>query len=115
MDRYTSHGTAPQSRVKVAIWRYKDLRPLLLEAGKTVSAEDAERRVLILKNPALGKSHKAYGGIGGDTLRVWQRLASPLTTDTVYAGLQLIFVVNMPRYGCYSHTCAIIQLQKESG
>lgn len=55
---------------KVAIWRYKDLRPLLIEAGKTVSAEEAERRVLMLKNPALRKSRSTYGGVGGDVLGV---------------------------------------------
>ena len=24
-------------------------------------------------------------------------------------------VANWPRFGCYSHTCAFVQLQKESG
>ena len=82
-DKFTNHGVeplwtvmqamvpkAPQPRAKVALWRYKDLRPLLIEAGKTVSAEEAERRVLMLKNPALRKSHRVYGGAGGDVLRV---------------------------------------------
>ena len=38
----------PQPRAQVAVWRYKDLQPLLIEAGGTVSAEEAERRVLML-------------------------------------------------------------------
>jgi hypothetical protein len=48
--------TKPSPKAEVAIWKYKELRPLLLEAGKAVSAEQAERRVLMLTNPALSKS-----------------------------------------------------------
>lgn len=82
-DKFISHGVeplwnvmqamvpkSPQPRAEVAIWRYKDLRPLLIEAGKTVSAEEAERRVLMLKNPALRKSHREYSDIGSDVLNV---------------------------------------------
>jgi gentisate 1,2-dioxygenase len=47
--------TRPTPKASVAVWRYADLRPLLLEAGKTVSAEQAERRVLMLVNPSLSK------------------------------------------------------------
>ncbi|KAJ9602228.1 hypothetical protein H2200_013348 [Cladophialophora chaetospira] len=61
--------TKPSPKADVALWKYKELRPLLLEAGNAVSAEEAERRVLMLTNPAL---------------------KPPFTTDTVYAGLQLI-------------------------
>ncbi|KAK5425332.1 hypothetical protein LTR34_011239 [Exophiala xenobiotica] len=61
--------TKPSPKADVALWKYKELRPLLLEAGNAVSAEQAERRVLMLTNPAL---------------------KPPFTTDTVYAGLQLI-------------------------
>ena len=43
----------PQPQAEVAIWRYKDLRPLLIEACDLVTAEEAERRVLMLINPAL--------------------------------------------------------------
>ncbi|KIW23708.1 uncharacterized protein PV07_11887 [Cladophialophora immunda] len=59
----------PSPKAEVAVWRYNELRPLLLEAGDVVSSEEAERRVLMLINPAL---------------------RAPFTTDTVYAGLQLI-------------------------
>ncbi len=52
------------------MWRYADVRPLLLESGDLITAEEAERRVLILENPALpGRA---------------------CATDTLYAGLQLI-------------------------
>ncbi|MBM3485759.1 MAG: gentisate 1,2-dioxygenase [Alphaproteobacteria bacterium] len=53
-----------------ALWRYDDIRPLLLEAGRLVTAEEATRRVLVLQNPALD-------GFQG-------------TTRSLYACLQLI-------------------------
>ena len=52
-----------------AIWRYAEIRPSLMKAGEVVSAEEAERRVLMLVNPAL---------------------EAPCTTDTIYGGLQLV-------------------------
>jgi gentisate 1,2-dioxygenase len=52
------------------VWRYADVRPLLLESGDLITAEEAERRVLILENPALP--------------------GMACATDTLYAGLQLI-------------------------
>ena len=45
----------PAPRAEVCLWKYKELRPLLLQAGETVSSEEAERRVLMLVNPTLGK------------------------------------------------------------
>ena len=53
-----------------ALWRYDELRPLLMEAGGLITAQEAGARVLILENPALqGKSQ---------------------ITGTLYAGLQLV-------------------------
>lgn len=61
---------APSPEAVPHVWRYADVRPLLLESGALITAEEAERRVLILENPALpGKA---------------------CATDTLYAGLQLI-------------------------
>ena len=60
---------APNPKTTVAAWKYKDIRPLLLEAGRLVAADEAERRVLMLVNP---------------------KMRAPYTTDTIYAGLQLI-------------------------
>jgi gentisate 1,2-dioxygenase len=42
-------GTAAQP----AIWRWRDMRPLLMRACELISAKQAERRVLMLENPAL--------------------------------------------------------------
>jgi gentisate 1,2-dioxygenase len=62
--------TQPQSPAQAAIWRYAELREQVLEAGRLITAEEAERRVLILENPGLrGQS---------------------CITQTLYAGLQLI-------------------------
>jgi gentisate 1,2-dioxygenase len=60
----------PRSPAQAALWRYAELREHVLEAGRLISAEEAERRVLILENPALPGSSQI--------------------TQTLYAGLQLI-------------------------
>ncbi|KAK8129212.1 hypothetical protein PG999_001592 [Apiospora kogelbergensis] len=60
----------PAPKASVALWKYEEeARPLLLQAGEVVDAHEAERRVLMLVNPSL---------------------RAPYTTDTLYAGLQLI-------------------------
>jgi gentisate 1,2-dioxygenase len=60
----------PQSPAIAAMWHYADVRERVLEAGRLISAEEAERRVLILENPGLrGQS---------------------CITQSLYAGLQLI-------------------------
>jgi len=50
-----------------AHWRYAEVRPLLFESAAMISAEQAERRVLVLENPGLpGQSsitHSLYAGI----------------------------------------------------
>ena len=47
----------PRPPETAALWHYDEVRPMLMEAGRLISATEAERRVLILENPALrGKS-----------------------------------------------------------
>lgn len=60
----------PAPPYEPALWKYAELRPLLMEAGEVVTAEEASRRVLVLQNPALD-------GFQG-------------TTRSLYACLQLI-------------------------
>jgi gentisate 1,2-dioxygenase len=60
----------PHSPAHVHCWRYDEARAFLLRAGDLISAEQAERRVLILENP----------GLGGQSAIV----------PSLYAGLQLI-------------------------
>lgn len=60
----------PQPQAQAALWRYSQVREQVMEAGRLISAAEAERRVLILENPALrGQS---------------------CITQSLYAGLQLI-------------------------
>jgi gentisate 1,2-dioxygenase len=57
----------PQSACVPALWRYEDIRPLLMDAGRLITAKEAERRVLVLENPGLrGRSQitsSLYGGV----------------------------------------------------
>jgi len=61
---------APNSPLKAAHWRYADVRERVMEAGHLITAAEAERRVLVLENPALR---------GNSSI-----------TQSLYAGLQLI-------------------------
>jgi gentisate 1,2-dioxygenase len=60
----------PRTAVQAALWRYDELRPFIAEAGHIITAEEAERRVLILENPGLPGLSRI--------------------TQSLYAGLQLI-------------------------
>lgn len=64
------HGK-PGRRTQPALWRYQDIRPLLLKAGDLTPIEKAERRVLALANPGLG-------------------LENMMATPSIYIGMQLI-------------------------
>ena len=43
----------PKSKCAPDIWKFDDVKKLMLEAGDVISAEEAERRVLVLENPSL--------------------------------------------------------------
>ena len=53
-----------------AIWRWNDVQDLVMEAGDIITAKEAERRVLVLENPALA--------------------GTSCITQSLYAGLQII-------------------------
>lgn len=57
----------PRPAASPALWRYPEMRSLLLEAGKLITPQEAERRVLILENPSMrGTSlitHSMYSGM----------------------------------------------------
>lgn len=59
----------PNPKCVPYVWDYERIKPYLVRAGELVQEKDAERRVLMLVNPAR---------------------EGPYTTDTVYAGLQLV-------------------------
>jgi gentisate 1,2-dioxygenase len=61
----------PTRRTQPVLWRYADIRPQLMEAGRLTPIEKAERRVLVLANPGLG-------------------LTNMQATPSIYIGMQLI-------------------------
>ena len=61
---------APGTPAQPAIWRWVDTRPLLVRACQLISAKQAERRVLMLENPALS--------------------GTTFSTTTLFTGLQAI-------------------------
>jgi gentisate 1,2-dioxygenase len=60
----------PKPQAEAHLWDFEALKPHILEAGRLVTAKQAERRVLILENPALKGS---------------SRIA-----DSIFAGFQII-------------------------
>ncbi len=63
-------GNEPKTQCAPAIWRFKDVKAMVMESADLITAKEAERRVLVLENPALrGQSR---------------------ITQSLYAGLQLI-------------------------
>jgi gentisate 1,2-dioxygenase len=77
----------PNPRTIPHVWKYDEIRPQLIKAGELVTEKQAERRVLMLCNPARRESSfLAMGRKPADD----HFLAAPFTTDTLYAGLQLV-------------------------
>jgi len=60
----------PKSACRPHLWRFDAIRAHMMEAGKLITAKEAERRVLILENPGLRGQSKA--------------------TTSLYAGIQLV-------------------------
>jgi gentisate 1,2-dioxygenase len=60
----------PVSRCQPVVWHFDDVKALVMESGSLITAEEAERRVLILENPALKGESRA--------------------TNTLFAGVQMI-------------------------
>lgn len=76
----------PRPACVPALWQYPEVRSLLMEAGKLITAEQAERRVLVLENPGIrGLSQitqSLYSGIQlilpGEVARTHRHVASAL-------------------------------------
>jgi len=60
----------PGTAALPVIWRWKDVQPYLMRASELITTQEAERRVLMLENPALK--------------------GTTFATTTLYAGLQVI-------------------------
>lgn len=81
----------PATPATSALWHYEEIRPHLMRAAELISAEEAERRVLILENPAMpGQSS---------------------VTRTLYAGLQLLMPGETAR--CHRHTQSALRFVLE--
>jgi len=83
----------PRAGCIAAMWKYDEVRVLLMDAGALISAQEAERRVLVLENPALR---------GGSQI-----------TPTLYAGVQLV----MPGETAptHRHSASALRFVLESG
>jgi gentisate 1,2-dioxygenase len=60
----------PVTHCVPVVWRFKDIKALVMESGDLITAEEAQRRVLVLENPALRGQSRA--------------------TNTMFAGVQMI-------------------------
>ena len=81
----------PNPPETAVLWRYDDVRPFLLEAARLISVEEADRRVLVLENPALPGKTRA--------------------TQSLYAGLQIIMPGEVAP--CHRHTPTALRLMVE--
>ena len=82
---------APRSQATAHRWQYGPARDYLLRAGDLISAEQAERRVLILENPGLP--------------------GSSAIIPSLYAGLQLILPGEVAP--CHRHTQSALRFVLE--
>jgi gentisate 1,2-dioxygenase len=78
--------------MRAHVWRWDEVRPRMVEAGSVISAEEAERRVLVLENPAYPGQSRA--------------------TSTLYAGVQMV----LPREiaPAHRHTQSALRFTLES-
>ncbi len=78
----------PKTPCATALWRFDDVKNMVMEAGALITAKEAERRVLVFENPALrGRSR---------------------ITQSLYAGLQLIMPGEVAP--AHRHTASAIRL-----
>src|SRR5438874_4836711 len=77
----------PKPQAVPYVWHWKDLRPRALRAAELVGTQQAERRVLQLRNPAI-KERSA-------------------TTNALFAGIQIV----MPGEGARAHRHTIAALR----
>ena len=89
-------GHAPRHLKSVPhLWRYADMRPKLLTASTLITAEEAERRVLMLENPALR--------------------GSSFIANTLFAGLQIILPGEIARSHRHSPNALRFIMEGEGG
>ncbi len=85
----------PASSCQPAHWSYAAARPHVLASGSLITAEEAERRVLVLENPGLKGQSKA--------------------TTSLYAGLQLVMPGEIAPAHRHSQTALRFLIEGEGG
>lgn len=86
---------APRPSVQAHRWPWEIVRAHIMEAGRRVTAEEAERRVLVLENPALAGRSQA--------------------TATLYAGIQLVLPGEVARAHRHSQSALRFVLESDGG
>ena len=82
----------PKPQAVPHVWHWKDLRPRALRAAELVGTQQAERRVLQLKNPAIAGRN--------------------VTTNSLFAGIQIVMPGEVAR--AHRHTMAALRFIIES-
>lgn len=85
----------PGSGCRPYLWRYDKVRARLIEAGDLITAEEAERRVLILENPGLEGSSRV--------------------TTSLYCGVQLVMPGEVAPAHRHSQSALRFVLEAEGG
>ncbi len=83
----------PRPSPRAHLWHYDGVRPYLIEAGALLTAEEAERRVLVLENPGLKGTSRA--------------------TASLYAGIQVVLPGEVAP--AHRHTASALRFIFEGG
>ena len=65
----------PRSACRPHLWKFDQIRDYMTEAGKLITAKEAERRVLVLENPGLRGQSKITTSLGAVLRRSTTRRA----------------------------------------
>lgn len=76
------------------LWRYREIRALLMDAGTQISQQEAERRVLVLQNPGLDQTGVAR---------------------TLFSGLQLVLPGEVASAHRHSQSALRFVLESDNG
>ena len=86
----------PMTRCAPVIWHFNDVKRLVMEAGGLITAEEAERRVLILENPAMPGESRAMKIEATDVAWETERLTSFINDPDSRFGALLFFYDDAP-------------------
>jgi len=72
----------PRSACRPHLWRFDAIRDYMTEAGKLITAKEAERRVLVLENPGLRGQSKITTSLFAGVQMWWSPATSRRRTGT---------------------------------